>query len=249
MRFLLLLFLGASLSACSHSVEFKGTHFVTPTVEKQWSGDLSYNASKPGSISVAQNVDTAYPTGNIIPGTSDIGISDFVGINIMVDTFSFNGQLAVLNHLAIYMDGSTFGGKWQFWGQSKTHGWVGATQLGLGNRNENSKHNAQLTNDTNSIEVTSNITTTQAAISIGHKFQYTTPYVSFLAEKGEIKTSLKNQHGNWAFKAQGLNTYATLGITSNTPFLIGAEVTYMNMSWEDKEHDQINGGLLIGYKW
>lgn len=247
----LLIIAPLAFGACSHSISFRGNHFVTPTVSKgKWGGNFSLAGFQTAPLQVADNIYSSSPDGTPIPGADGSTGSNFITTGFGLNNIGFNGELTPFEHLSVYMDGTVFGLKWQFIKASPASQWVAAAQLGFASNSEESNE----TWISNSATISSQMERTQAALSLGYEFNSVIPYLSAVYEGAKVKTDLTNNFGVWNFNASGTNMYYSVGLYTSERWILknlrlGAEYSLVQMQWQGKSHNQSSIGGTVGVAW
>jgi hypothetical protein len=84
--------------ACSHTLRFKGAHFVQPTVaEKPLSGRFTLSAANDTRVTVVDNIDGNPPDRTEVRINEDIDVTDLFGLNYL----GFEAGLGIYKALAV----------------------------------------------------------------------------------------------------------------------------------------------------
>lgn len=239
-----------ALSACSHTIKFRASHFAIPiTSEKQWGGQAAISGSSVTKVSVVNDYTTNPPL------RTDIGINRDSDLNVD-DTFfagafsaiGLDANLSVLNSLDVYLESSLIGLRWQFLNHGSTSETVvAAIQGGIANREESES----ITSGGNTASAKSKIRTNQLGISVGYQYANVVPYISYVQEKHEVTTDITNTGGNFEYKDNGTHKYIALGLTKRLKDLTYAiEYTKVLIDW-DRADSTTQGALAarIGFAW
>ena len=250
MKLLGIIFALCTLSACSHTVKFRASHFAIPiTSEKQWGGQIAISGSSVTKVTLVNDYTTNPPTRtNVwINRDSDLDVDD----SLFAGAFSaigVDGNLSVLNSLDVYLESSLVGLRWQFLNHGSTSETVvAAIQAGVANRSESET----ITSGGNSSSAKSNIRTNQLGISVGYQYPNVVPYISYVEEKHEVTTDITNTGGDYSYKDNGTHKYIALGLTKRLKDLTYAiEYTRVIAKW-DRSTEETQGALAarVGFAW
>ncbi len=242
----LLIFISAALSACSHSVTLRASHFATPIVaDDQWGGQLSLVGTSVTKVTLVNDLTSNPPLRNSILINDDIDIADSLYINRL----SIDGRLTVWSGLEAYIDGALWGLRYQFLNhQGGTNKWVASALVAAGNR----KSETSRSWGSSTAEGESEVKSRQAGLSVGYKFEDVVPYISYIHEKHEAETKVMGTNGNFGpYYDSGIHQYYSIGITSHKKGLAyAAEYSRIYIDWEDgSPTNQDAFGLKIGLAW
>lgn len=250
MKILGLFFALFALSACSHTIKFRASHFVIPiTSEKQWGGQVAVSGSSVTKVTLVNDYTTNPPT------RTNVGINRDDDLDVD-DTFfggafsavGLDANLSVLNSLDVYLESSLVGLRWQFLNHgSSSETVVAAIQAGMANREESES----ITSGGNTATAKSKIRTNQLGISVGYQYPAVVPYISYIEEKHEVTTDITNTGGNFSYKDNGTHKYIALGLTKRLKDLTYAiEYTKVLIDW-DRSQNEDQGALAarIGFAW
>ncbi len=235
-------------TSCAHVIEFRSSHFLTPTVsDQQWGGSFSLSAATPSKVRVVDNISGNPPVvGNVVVN-DDITISDA----LLLGKLGMDFNLSLFPSLEAYLTGSTYGLKWQFMNHAKyDHNWVGSLMVGLGGRSisDSIEQSGQPEE-----KVTSKVSTQKVGLSLGYaKSKSFTPYVSYVHEQHKVKTEVDNSHGHFGpYENEGQHDYATIGLSTKYDGILAAiEYNFIFLDWKDAEYKKHNTiGLLFGIQW
>lgn len=237
------------LTACSHSISLRATHFAAPVVaESQWGGHAAVVAASQTRVTVIDDIATNPPTRTKVRINDDADVGDMFGAN----NIGFDASLSVYKGIEIYMDNFLWGARYQFLNHgSQTGVWVGAIQGAFGTKSE-STDEFSINHSTSQADAKSSITTSQAGISLGYKLQHVVPYFSYIYEAHKIETDVKNTHGTFGpYTNEGVHGYYSLGLsTYQRGFRIAAEYSYIDIKWKDSEQTgQGAFGIKAGFAW
>lgn len=247
MKFLPVILLGLMLSACSHTINFRASHFAIPvTGEDQWSGHVAATGTAISKITVVNDMTSNPPNTNPVRINADIDAGDIVGVNYI----GFDASLTLLKRLDLILDNSLLGLRVQVLNHGAgPENWVAAIHGAMGNRDvKNSQESSG-----NTSEAKSEVKTTQLGVSVGYKFAAVIPYVSYIHEKHETSTRVTNTHGSFGpYENNGTHQYYSIGLTTYQKGLrFGLEYNRINLDWKnalDSEwQDAI--GVKLGFAW
>lgn len=237
------------LSACSHSISLRASHFAVPVVgENQWSGHAAIVAASETRVTVIDDITSNPPVRNKVRINEDFDAGDMFAAN----NIGFDASLSVYKGIEIYMDNFLWGARYQFLNNGPQTGvWVGSLQGAFGTKSE-STDDFSVNQSTPQSEAKSSITTSQAGISLGYKFQHVVPYFSYIYEAHKIETDVKNNHGSFGpYTDEGIHSYYSLGLSTHRRGLrIAAEYSYIDIKWKDSNQTgQGAYGMKVGFAW
>ncbi len=246
MRSLWLGLLLLSSVSCTHTIDFRTSHFASPVVgDEQWSGHLAAVGSGVTKITVVNDIETNPPTRSALEVNKDVNVADLIGASNVSADFSLN----VWREFDIFLDGSLAGIRYQFLNHGKQDRvWVGALHGAF----------AQRTTSTSSTKsgieskAESKVTTSQAGISLGYKFAAVVPYFSYILESHEVSTNVTNGGGKFGpFEDKGTHYNYSIGLSSHHRGISYAiEYNMIEISWDRAERAyQNSAGAKIGFAW
>lgn len=246
MNLLIVIIMGIFLASCTHTINFRSTHFASPVAgEQQWSGHLAAVGSAVTKVTVVNDIDSNPPARTSVEVNKEVSAGDLMGLS----KISFDASLSVWSGTDIFVDGSLGGFRYQFLNHGTSDNvWVGAVHGAFGQR-------TVATSSTSSgVESTadSKVTTSQAGISLGYKFPSVVPYFSYIHEAHEVSTMVKNGSGSFgAFLDNGTHEYYTLGFSSHGRGIAYAlEYSMIDISWSRGERAYQNAaGAKVGFAW
>lgn len=246
MKIVLFIFFGFLFSACTHTIEFRTSHFASPvTGENQWNGQIAGVASATTKVTVINDITANPPTRNSVEVNKSVDVGDV----FLVNNIGFDASLSILRSLDIYVDSSLYGLRWQFLNHgSDVDVWVGAIQGAYGERSDSTSNSDSGVTS----KADSKIKTTQAGISLGYKLASIVPYVSYIQENNEISTSVTNGGGNFGpYVDKGSHRNFSVGLSSHgRGILYAIEYNMINITWERAEDAYQNAaGLKLGFAW
>lgn len=235
-------------SGCSHTINFRASHFATPvTGENQWSGHVALVGAAATKITVVNDIETNPPNRDILKVNDDVDVADL----FMLNSVGVDASLTVLKSLDITLDNSLFGLRYQFLNHGAgPQNWVASIQGAYGQRDSStSEGNSGGT----TAEAKSKVTTSQAGLSLGYKLEKIVPYVSYIYESHEVKTDVTNTHGSFGpYNDKGIHQYYSIGLSSHGRGLVyGIEYSRLNIDWERAPTMEAQDalGLKIGFAW
>ena len=134
------------LMGCSHTVDFRSSHFAVPHVaDEQWQGQVAFSSAQPTEITLIADKESNPPdrTIDINDDTSEEGFFETL---FVLDTFGLETDLTLFPQVELYLYGtSNFGLRWQFLGHGNGAGkWVASIQGAYGTWNDESGTEAEL---------------------------------------------------------------------------------------------------------
>jgi len=110
MRFLILLYFPFLFVACSHTIEFRASHFATPVVSASpWQGQVSLVSAGYTKVSVINDITVSPPSRSAPRINESISPSDL----LLVGVLGVDLSLSVLSGLDFYIENSLFGIRYQ----------------------------------------------------------------------------------------------------------------------------------------
>lgn len=231
-----------ALSSCTHTIEFRSSHFLTPTVsDQQWGGSINFSGATPSKVTIIDNMSSNPPTNNVRVN-EDVTASDV----LLFNKLGFDLNLSVAKSLEVFTTGPVYGLKWQFLNHAHyEESLVASVLAGFGGR----KVETEDGND----KASSKVTTARYGASLGYavskKF---VPYVSYVHEDHKTKTEVENSFGNFGdYENKGKHNYATVGISTDLGGLkLAAEYNFVMLDWQNAEYKKHNTlGVLAGVQW
>ena len=254
-----LIALAALCTACSHTIDFRASHFAIPIVsDEQGGGYFSISGSQPTKVKVISDRASNPPGRDFAINEEDIA-EDFFETLFAVDLIGIELGVSVLPSLEIYTyGGSLFGLKWQLIGDSKQgNGLVASIQGGYGKFSTTSSSGSTTTTE----EAKSAVTTTQYGGSLGYKAGSAVFYVSHIQNAHSVETDVVNPSGTFGpYEDSGIHGSTSIGISTYAKaLLIGLEYTITKAVWDPDttlapnhngaEDQSEGGGIRIGLKW
>lgn len=242
----LFLVLPLLLTACTHTINFRASHFATPVVaDKQWGGHIAAVGSGVTKVTVVNDVTTNPPARTSVDVNKDASVADMLGVTF----FSLDASLHIWNGTEIYLDGPLLGFRYQFLNHGAGENvWVGALQGAYAQRTVSTSS----TNSNIESKADSKVTTSQAGISLGYKVSQIVPYFSFIYEAHEVTTNVTNGNGSFGpYPDKGNHQYYSLGLSSyERGFTYAVEYNMITISWDRSENAYQNAvGAKLGYAW
>lgn len=234
------------LSACSHTLKFRASHFAVPvTGENQWDGYAALVGAAVTKVTVIENIETNPPTRNSVKINEDVDAADLVFAN----NIGVDAGLTVWKGIDLFLDNSLVGFRYQFLNHGAgPHNWVASLQGAYGQKDNTSS----ITSGGSTSEAKSKIITSQAGISLGYKLEHVVPYLSYIYESHDASTDVTNNSGSFGpYKDNGIHQYYSVGITSHERgFLYGVEYSRIQIKWDrSEEKPQDSMGLRFGFAW
>jgi hypothetical protein len=242
-KFLFLLSSFGFLSACSHSIDLRSAHFLTPTVsENQWDGSIALSGAKPTKVTLIDDISTTPPlrSGVKINDPSQANVDDLFLLNAV--GFDFN--LSLLPSLELAVDNYTYGLKWQLLNHRQPLGNIIASVLAAyGSKTQET--------DSNGAESKTKVTTSRAGLSIGYGMRYLSPYVSYIYEEHKADTDVTNAALAYSYNDSGRHNNYSFGLTTMGKGLnFAVEYNYIEIDWETAAKAYQNDvGVRLGVEW
>ena len=234
------------LSSCSHTINFRASHFAVPiTGENQWDGHVAIVGSSVTKVTVVNDTSANPPRRDSILINSDVDAGDLVAANnVGVDL-----SLSVLKSLDVYLDNSLLGLRWQFLNHSaKSDVWVASVQGAYGTKSTSTS----TTYGNDSADSDSDVKTQQVGASVGYKLARVVPYISYIHETHDVSTKVNNNHGDFGpYSDKGTHAYTTVGVSSHGKGLVYAvEYNFITIDWDRSKRDYQNAvGIKLGFAW
>jgi len=249
MRLLLVFSALMMLSACSHTINFRANHFATPIVgDTQWSGHLAAAGTSSTNITVVNNYTTNPPIRTSVEVNSNADATDL----LMLNNVGFDASLSIAKSLEVYLDNALFGLRWQILNHASTgDAWVAALQGAYGTKNKTSSESDNNTS-TVTASATSDVKSSQVGASVGYKTSGVVPYLSYIHETHDVKTTVTNNNITFGpYDDHGVHDYFSVGLTSaGKGFRVAIEYSMITINWDraDKAYQNAIGGK-IGIAW
>lgn len=236
-------------SNCSHTVDFRSSHFAVPHVnEKQWAGNVSMSVAKPTEVTLISDSESN-PPGRNVSVNEDVSLESIFEIMFTIDMYGVEFDLTVAPQLEFYTSGNVYGLRWQFLGYgSGANSYVASLQGGVGNFASSSGSRENSPKD----YARSDIRTTQMGLSVGYKWDKVLVYGSYVQDQHEATTSVENDNGDFGpYTDSGEHGIVSLGVSSHSSStLFGVEINGVNAKWNDSVSDTSESiGVRIGYQW
>ncbi|WP_415061853.1 hypothetical protein [Bdellovibrio sp.] len=232
------------LSACSHTINFRASHFAAPVVsEKQWGGHVALVGTAVTKVTVVNDITSNPPSRNTLTINEDVDAADL----LLVRNIGLDASLSLYRGLDLYLDNSLLGVRFQFLNHGAgPNNWVASL---LGSYGERETSTTQDPGGT----AKSKVISSQAGISLGYTLEYIVPYFSYIHEAHEVTTDVTNNSGNFGpYKDKGTHQYYSIGIASHGKGLVyGVEYSRLNISWDrsSKAEPQDALGMKLGFAW
>ena len=237
---------GLILCSCSHNLKFANNHFAVPvTAENTWSGHISAAATCVTNVIVINDFTSNPPRRDKVQINENIDASDLTFIN----NLGLNGSLGVIPSLEVFYSVGTWGLRWQFLNHGVTPDqWVATAQLGYGTNEQSTNVSGNAGYDS----AKSEITTKQAALSVGYRLAEIVPYFSYVYNVHDVKTNVLDAGTTFGpYDDKGVHQSLSLGLTSYKRGIdFGAEASLTKVNWDrSDESGQFSVGGKIGYAW
>lgn len=247
MRFIFLLALLILFTSCSHTLEFRASHFATPVASSHpWQGLVSLVSAGNTKVTVINDI-TTNP-----PGRSRLAINESVSPSelLLVGHLGIDLSLGVLTGLDLFIENSLLGVRYQILNPGDQEDvWVGAIHGAFGEKNQSTVKSQS--NNESSAE--SKIITAQAGVSLGYRFSEWIPYFSYIHELNQVSTKVKNPNGTFGpYDDEGKHSYYSFGVTSppQRGFSYAIEYNMIDISWDRADRAYQNAiGARLGYRW
>ncbi|WP_413580547.1 hypothetical protein [Bdellovibrio sp. HCB288] len=117
-------------TACTHTINFRASHFATPIVADQsMQGHVAVVATASTAITVINNSSTNPPTVDPILVNSDYDSSDL----FLINNIGLDGRLTIWSGLEIFFDSNLYGARYQFLNHGATaNNWVASIHCAYG---------------------------------------------------------------------------------------------------------------------
>ncbi|WP_374029114.1 hypothetical protein [Bdellovibrio bacteriovorus] len=245
MNILILLLSVVVLSGCGHTINFRASHFAVPmTGEEQWSGHVAPVVASATKVNVINDITSNPPLRSEVRINEDITAGDL----IYVTNIGLDASVNVLKGTDIILDNSLLGLRFQFLNHGvKENAWVAALHGAIGKRNVSTSETSGTTSDADS-----DVSSTQAGISLGYKYAFFVPYLSYIYESHDVSTKVTNSHGSFGpYDDKGVHQYYSLGVTTHGKGLrFAVEYNYINIKWDNSDNKSQNTlGLKVGFAW
>ena len=247
MRFLILLYFPFLFVACSHTIEFRASHFATPVVSASpWQGQVSLVSAGYTKVSVINDITVSPPSRSAPRINESISPSDL----LLVGVLGVDLSLSVLSGLDFYIENSLFGIRYQILNSGDHENvWVGAIHGAYG---EKQKTTSTLQSNIES-SAESKVISSQAGVSLGYRFSRIVPYFSYIHELNQVSTAVKNAGGTFGpYDDEGKHSYYSFGVSSPPERGLSYAIEYnmIDISWDRAERAYQNAiGVRLGYRW
>lgn len=235
------------LAGCSHTLNFRASHFASPIVkEEQWSGHVAIVGSGVTKVTIIDDIESNPPLKNGVSLNNSVGVEDLFGVNFL----GLDAGLTIFKGTEIYLDNSLIGARYQFLNHgASAQNWVASIQGAVGGRGSSTtSKNSNIT----IAEAKSEISTSQAGISLGYKLERIVPYLSYIYESHRVSTKVTNTHGEFGpYKDNGIHQYVSLGFMSHGRGLrYGIEYSFIFLDWENSDRaSQEVIATKLGFAW
>lgn len=234
------------LSGCSHTINFRASHFAIPvTGEDQWSGHVALVGASVTKVTVINDITSNPPNRSSLLINESVDAGDLMFFN----NLGLDASLTVFKSIDLYMDNGLFGLRYQFLNHgAAAQNWVASLQGAYGKKEVSTSEGSSGSTDA---EAKSKVTTSQAGISLGYKLEKIVPYISYIYESHDVSTDVTNTHGNFNYKDKGIHQYYSIGIASHGKGLdYGIEYTRVNIDWNrSNTQGQDAMAVKLGIAW
>lgn len=231
------------LTSCAHSIHIRASHFAVPVVaNRTFSPRFDIVGTSTTKVTLVDDMTTNPPTRTHIKINDD---SADIAEMFFIHQLSFDGGFSLLGGTEVFFDGGLLGLRWQFLNHNhSTNKWVSSIHGAYGS----SKISRNINND----EAATDRITNQAGLSVGYQNANFTPYLSYIYEKNETKTNVRNTYGTFGpFEDKGIHQYLAIGIAKTSlGFSVALELNLIDALWNKVDRQsQLAGGARIGYHW
>jgi hypothetical protein len=229
--------------SCSHTVDFKTSHFAVPHVDEgNWGGSISTSVGAPSKITFVDDISTNPPTRNGIGINEDVDL----GTLLLLDTIFIEAELGLgSSSFELFHEKGINGLRWQFWGfGSGKNQWVATVQGGAGSFSDQTTENTDTAN--------TKITSMQKGMSIGYKTEKSIIYVSYIKNEHSGSTDVVNTNGSFGpYEDEGVHQHYGIGVSTYGPgILLGVEYNFIQLDWDGvSRKNQETVAARIGYSW
>ena len=247
MRLVFSLLIVLFLAACSHTIEFRASHFATPVASSHpWEGQVSLVGAGNTKVSVINDITTIPPTRTQVNINQSLSASEL----LLVGYTGLDLSLGILPGLDLYIENSLFGVRSQILNSGEQEDvWVGAVHGAYGEKTQ-STSTSQSNNESTA---ESKIITAQAGVSLGYRYSSVVPYFSYIHELNQVSTKVKNNNINFGpFDDEGKHSYYSFGVTSPPQKGLSYAIEYnmIDISWDRADRAYQNAlGFRLGYRW
>jgi len=234
------------LSACSHTINFRASHFAVPvTGETQWGGHVAAVGAAATKITVVNDITANPPTRDSLKVNDDVDVADL----FMLHSVGIDASLTVFKALDLTLDNSLLGLRYQF----LNHGagprvWVASLQGAYGERTVEKTQSSSPSES----KAESKVKTAQAGISLGYKLEQVVPYISYIYESNEVKTDVTNPNGSFGpYNDRGIHQYYGIGLSSyGKGFVWAIEYNRLDINWDRSQSTPQDAmGAKLGFAW
>lgn len=231
------------LTSCSHTIHLRASHFAVPVVaNKTFSPRFDIVGTPTTKVTLVDDITTNPPTRTHIKINDD---SADIAEMLFVNQLSLDGGMSLLGGTEVFFDGGLLGLRWQFLNHNANiNKWVSSIHGAYGG--------SKLSRSINMDEATTDRKTNQVGLSIGYQNAVFTPYLSYIYEKNETKTDVRNTYGTFGpYEDKGIHQYVAIGIAKTSPgFSIALELNLVDAFWNKTDRQsQLAGAARIGYHW
>lgn len=239
-----------SLSACSHSISMRASHFNMPVVSnEQWQGHAAVVFTSDTRVTLVNDINANPPLRDKVQINSDVDAGDLFGAN----NIGFDASLSIFKGIEVYLENFLWGARFQFLNHgTQNRVWVGSIMGAYGTKNETTTDDFYIGNNTTDAKAKSEVTTSQAGISVGYKYEHIVPYFSYIYEAHKVKTNITSTNGTFGpYDDEGNHNYYSVGLSTHQKGLRAAiEYSHINIKWDrSNQESQDAFGLKIGFAW
>ncbi|WP_413560189.1 hypothetical protein [Bdellovibrio sp. HCB209] len=234
-------------TGCTHTINFRSSHFASPLVEDQaGGGHVAAVGTAATKVTVVNNTGTNPPSVEPILINADVNTEDL----FLINNVGLDGRITVWKGLELFFDNSLLGARVQILNHGATaNNWVAAIHGAFGNREVSDTNNYGSSSD----ESKSKVDTKQAGISVGYRYEKVAPYFSYINESHNVSTTVKNNYGSFGpYESKGNHQYFSLGLTSvGSGFRYGIEYNKIIIDWEKAQHIENQDAIALkaGIAW
>nr|WP_295905387.1 hypothetical protein [uncultured Bdellovibrio sp.] len=235
------------VSGCSHTINFRASHFAVPvTGENQWSGHIAGVGSAVTKITVVNDITSNPPTRSSLKVNEDVDVGDLM----MINNIGVDASLTVFKATDITLDNSLFGLRYQFLNHGAgPQNWVASIQGAYGERTTSKSQDS----GSSESKAESKVKTAQAGLSLGYKLEKIVPYISYIYESNEVKTDVTNPHGSFGpYNDKGIHQYYSIGLTSYGKGIVyGIEYSRLSIDWDRANNIEGQDAMAVklGFAW
>ncbi|MEK2690142.1 hypothetical protein [Bdellovibrio sp. GT3] len=234
-------------TGCTHTINFRSSHFATPIVEDNaGSGQLAVVVGSVTKVTVVNDTSSNPPVTDPTVINADVDTGDF----FLFNNVGLDGRITAWKGLELFFDNSLLGARVQILNHGATsNNWVASIHGAAGNRDVTTEN----TTNSSTSEAKSKVSTRQLGASIGYKYEKIAPYFSYIRETHDVSTNVTNPNGSFGpYDTNGTHEYFATGITSTGSGLrYGIEYNKIIIDWKKARHIKNQDALAvkIGFAW